>query len=200
MLLGSGDGLFFSRWLRRPLRMGAVVPSGVELARLMAAQVDPAANGLVVELGGGTGVITRALLQAGVAPERLVVVEQDEQLYRLLAKNFPDATVVCGDAGELGALLARLGHTAVETAVSSLPLLAMSERRRTEILKEIFTCLGPDGLLVQYTYRPLMSVVAAELPPWRLESVVAGHCWRNVPPATVWRIRRSGVVNGHAID
>jgi phosphatidylethanolamine/phosphatidyl-N-methylethanolamine N-methyltransferase len=200
MLLGSRDGLFFSRWLRRPLRTGALVPSGSELARLMAAQVDPTADDLVVELGGGTGVITQALLQAGVAPERLVVIEQDEQLHRLLAKNFPSATVVCGDAGQLGTILADLGHAKVGTAVSSLPFLAMSERRRLAILREIFTCLGPDGLLVQYTYRPVVPIVAAELPPWHLESVAVGHCWRNVPPATVWRIRRRTGMNGAAAD
>jgi len=195
MLIGPQDGLFFSRWLRRPLRTGALVPSGNELARVMAAQVDPASEKLVVELGAGTGVITRALLRAGLRPERLVVVEQDEEMYRLLARSFPNATVVCGDAQHLRRLLADLGHTEIGTAVSSLPLLAMSERRRLAILKQIFMCLGLEGSLIQYTYRPVVPIVASELPPWHLESEAVGRCWRNVPPATVWRIRRSAVVD-----
>ena len=197
-MLGPQNGLFFSRWLRRPLQTGAVVPSGRSLARLMAAQVDADGTGLVVELGGGTGAITHGLLSAGVAPERLLVVERDEVLHRLLTRRFPAVKVICADAGRLGAALSRHGVAEADSVVSSLPLLAMPERRRRAILKQIFNCLGPDGELVQYSYRPLVRVVASELPPWRLECRAVGHCWRNVPPATVWRIRRVAAVNGHS--
>jgi phosphatidylethanolamine/phosphatidyl-N-methylethanolamine N-methyltransferase len=200
MLIGPQDGLFFSRWLRRPLRTGAVVPSGRSLARLMASQVDPGTDGLVVELGAGTGVITEALLAHGLEPRRLLVVEQDEAMHGLLLKRFPAARVVCADALQLDVLLRAAGAGQAAAVVSSLPLLSMSERRRQPILKQIFGCLAPGAALVQYTYRPGAPVGAKDLPPWRLEAFPVGRCWRNVPPATVWRITPQLPVGGHGHD
>src|ERR1700736_3040999 len=66
---------FIRSWIERPLTIGAVTPSGKILARTMARYVDPDSDGPVVELGPGTGPVTEALVQAGVAPSRLVLVE-----------------------------------------------------------------------------------------------------------------------------
>ena len=60
----SGDICFFRLWLRRPRRVGAVMPSGRALATAMATCIDAQAPGMVVELGGGTGSITRAIRKA----------------------------------------------------------------------------------------------------------------------------------------
>src|ERR1700755_1948219 len=76
-LLTKTDGVFVARWLRHPLSTASVVPSGARLSKLMARQVDLARPGVVVELGGGTGSITEAILAVGVAPENLVVFERD---------------------------------------------------------------------------------------------------------------------------
>jgi len=59
------------------------------MAAAMARLVPADSQDLVVELGGGTGVITQALLEAGIAPARLIVVERDEALHDLLVKRFP---------------------------------------------------------------------------------------------------------------
>src|SRR5580658_10400197 len=66
---------FIRSWIERPLSIGAVTPSGKILARTMARYVDPDSDGPVVELGPGTGPVTEALVEAGVAPSRLVLVE-----------------------------------------------------------------------------------------------------------------------------
>ncbi|HEX7970510.1 MAG TPA: rRNA adenine N-6-methyltransferase family protein, partial [Stellaceae bacterium] len=144
--------LFLTRWLKAPHRIGAVAPSSRFLARAMAREVDVRQAALVVELGGGTGSITRALLEAGLAPERLVVVERDERLYRLLRTRFPSVRVVQGDAAQLVALLRPLGITAAATVVSSLPLLSMPKRLRRHIVEQCFALLGERGRLVQFTY------------------------------------------------
>src|SRR5579862_9194564 len=87
---------FFRQWLKNPLRVAALSPSGRQLARQMMAELPDAAK-RVVELGGGTGVFTRALLQRGIAPDDLFVLELNETLYAHLHVAFPDAHVVCGD-------------------------------------------------------------------------------------------------------
>src|SRR5581483_7709712 len=127
-LIDEGDkevALFFLRWLQAPGRIGAVAPSSRHLGRAMARQVAVNGSDPVIELGGGTGSVTRALLEAGIAPERLVVVEKDERLYRLLRARFPELRIVKGDARRRRRLLAPLGIGKAAAVVSSLPLISL---------------------------------------------------------------------------
>ena len=70
----ANAGLFFRRWLSNPLQMGSVVPSSPALCRRVAAHAHCAPDEIVVELGAGTGVISRALLDSGLAPCQVVLV------------------------------------------------------------------------------------------------------------------------------
>ena len=71
---------FLKTLVASPRLTGAVAPSGRALARAMAAAAGSPSQGLIVELGPGTGPVTQALIEAGVAPERLVLVEYDRGL------------------------------------------------------------------------------------------------------------------------
>lgn len=159
------------------------------LAREMAAHVDPNSDGLVVELGGGTGVITKALLDAGVAPERLVVVEYDKTFHRLLKKRYPDANVIHGDALNLIDALSSCNGSPVETIVSSLPMKAFPASDRRRIMDQAFAVMGTDGCFVQYTYWFKSPANASILEGLNLARESVGHVWFNVPPATIWRYR-----------
>ena len=77
---------FIRSWIEKPLSIGAVTPSGKVLARTMARYVDPNSPGPVVELGPGTGPVTEALVEAGVAPSRLVLVEFNPAFCRILQR------------------------------------------------------------------------------------------------------------------
>ena len=94
---------FIRSWIEKPLSIGAVTPSGKALARTMARYVDPNASGPVIELGPGTGPVTEALVEHGVDPARLVLVEFNPTFCRLLRTRYPEATVVQGDAYRLAA-------------------------------------------------------------------------------------------------
>ena len=89
---------FIRSWMERPLAIGAVTPSGRPLARTMARYVEPAQTGPVIELGPGTGPVTEALVEQGIDPARLVLVEFNPTFCQLLRVRFPTATVVQGDA------------------------------------------------------------------------------------------------------
>jgi phospholipid N-methyltransferase len=167
------------------------MPSGPALARLMAAQVDSNGAGAVVELGGGTGAITAALLEAGVAADRLVVIERDVELHQLLEKRFPEATVLLADVVRLRSHLRHRGIGTVDTVVSGLPLLSMSERLQRIILNQAFAVMDEDGVFVQFTYGPGSPISRAKLERWNLKARAAGYSWRNVPPATVWRLTKA---------
>ena len=177
-------------WLRNPLRIGAVAPSSPALARSMAQLVGPPAGCRVVELGGGTGAITGALLSHGIDPRHLMVVERDPVLYQALRQRFPDLHLLEGDAAELPALLARHGLEPVNAVVSGLPLLGMPAPVQEAILAAAFRVLLPGGRVIQFTYGP--SIPVRQSVPARLGLVArpAGRVWKNVPPARIWVFER----------
>ena len=182
--------LFLRRWLAHPLRIGAIAPSAPALARAMAeaARTELTNGNLVVELGPGTGSVTRALVAAGVPEERLVLVERDRHLHAWLEGQFPRANVLLSDARQLDEILPAGQAGRVSTVVSSLPLNSLPRRERDEIVRAAFRVLSDDGSLVQYTYgvpSPL-PCEALGLTGRRVKFAAA-----NLPPATVWRFSRA---------
>ena len=116
------DGItFLARWLRRPLGIGAALPSGRMVGRGLARRVQLERPGMVLELGGGTGSVALAIIGAGCPADRLVVVEREPQLASILARRFPGVRVLQGDACELRPLLRREGIGQLATVVSSVP-------------------------------------------------------------------------------
>ncbi|MSP42267.1 MAG: methyltransferase domain-containing protein [Alphaproteobacteria bacterium] len=181
---------FFNLWLQNPTHIGAVVPSGKSLGAAMAAEIDPASAGAVVELGGGTGSITAALLRRGIARGDLVVVEREPSLCEIMRERFPDIRVICGDARELGQLLATAGITHVKAVVSGLPLLSLSKSVEGAILQQCFAVLPPDGFMVQFTYVPRPPVTRSVAVGLNLKAARVGWVLDNFPPASVWVYRR----------
>ena len=146
--------LFFRQWLRSPFSIGAVMPSGRELARAMARASESGSGRLVVELGGGTGNITQALLDGGLPPEQLVVVERDRRLYRVLAARFPGIRILNMDALQALQALGEEYRGEVGSVVSGLPLLSMPPEFQGQLLEESFRLVGRDGDFIQFTYAP----------------------------------------------
>ena len=184
---------FFREWLRHPLRMSSITPSGRQLANMMAAAVSPNAE-RVIELGAGTGVITHALIRHGIKPERLLVVEMNEVLHDLLRHAFPRAHVVCGDARCLRELTGQggtFGTRPVDAVVSSLGLLAMPASVQHDILAAAFDMLRPGGTFVQYTYGPSRPVAPEVCAALGLRARRQGWAWRNLPPARVYVYSRN---------
>lgn len=182
---------FLRQWVRDPVRTASVTPSGRQLARLMVAQL-PAGCSRVVEVGAGTGVFTRALLDAGVEPSRLLVVEINPDLVAFLRARFPDVTVACADARDLGTVVAE--HWPVQdkanAVVSGLGLLSMSSALRTQIVRAACAVLAARGRFIQFTYGPASPVRRSERDALGLRVRRAGFALRNLPPASVFVYER----------
>jgi phosphatidylethanolamine/phosphatidyl-N-methylethanolamine N-methyltransferase len=185
---GLDDEVRFIRsWLERPLSTGAVTPSGKMLARAMARYVDPQSTGPVVELGPGTGPVTEALVEGGVDPSRLVLVESNPAFCRILRSRYPQATLVQADAYSMRRMLETLLLQPAAAMVSGLPLITKPITMRLRLIRDAFDLMLPGAPFVQFTYS-----VAAPLPK-RLGgfSVEASErIWMNIPPARVWVYRR----------
>lgn len=183
----ADNARFIGTWFNRPLVTGALVPSGADLARMMAYYVDSDRSGPVIELGPGTGVITDALLQRGIAEERLILIEYDTDFCTLLRKRFPRALVIQGDAYTLQKTIDSCLAGKVAAIVSGLPLFNKPESMRIRLLRDAFNILQKGAPFIQFTYAVVSPI------PLRARGFIAersARVWRNVPPARVWVYRR----------
>ena len=191
----SESRLLLKLWLKNPLKIGAVAASSPELAAAMARHIPSGSDGYVVELGGGTGPVTRAILDTGVAPDRLVVVERDPVLHRHLAERYPEVRVLQGDAMHLQQLLRREKIHPVKCIVSSLPLLSMKKAIQHRIGAQAFAVLEPGAPFIQFTYG-LFSPLNRRL--LGVSGSVEDRVLQNLPPASVWLYRKGGGRHHHA--
>ena len=191
----SALALFWRRWFSNPMAVGAVAPSAPGLARRMAREVVRGEGEVVVELGPGTGTVTRALIEWGVPEDSLILIERDAEMHGFLVEQFPDATVIHGDATKLGEVLPRQWKGRVSTVVSSLPLLGFSADRRARIADAAFSAMTDHGRLVQYTYSPFCPLRRAAP---HIHGQRTGFAALNLPPATVWRYTSSRSASSHS--
>jgi phosphatidylethanolamine/phosphatidyl-N-methylethanolamine N-methyltransferase len=186
----ADEARFIKRWLDNPKVTGAVSPSGRFLARAMASYVDPDSEGPIIELGPGTGPVTEALLERGIAQERLILVEYDASFCKLLARRFPKARIVQGDAYRLADTLRPVLTAPAASIVSSLPLLTRPERGRLSLLREAFELMQPEGAFIQFTYGLNSPVpLTTRLSGLHFRAEASHSVWLNLPPARVWVYR-----------
>jgi phosphatidylethanolamine/phosphatidyl-N-methylethanolamine N-methyltransferase len=183
---------FVRGWLRDPVGVGLPFPSsGATARRLARAALDASipGGGPVLELGAGTGAVTRALLEAGCPPQRLVAVERDGELCRSLEARFPGVRVLQADALELDATLALARVGSVSVVLSGLPMRAIATEAAVRCYEDAFRLMPPGGAIIQYTYGLRPPVDPQEsVPP--LEAAFVGREWRNFPPMGIWRYSR----------
>lgn len=182
--LPSGRWLFFRRALVHPLQLGTPIPSSPALGRLIASHIGARKNGLTVEIGGGTGVITRQLLAAGVPADRLLVLEIDPEMADYLRATLPEANVTTGDARDLPALLPPSWRGRVDTIVSGIPMAVLSAAYQRQLIDAMFSALAEDGRYLQYTFTLGGSPVRARR--LGLTARRLGTTFGNFPPASVW--------------
>jgi len=184
----SDLGCFIRSWFADPRAVGAVVPSGRALARLMTRGVSPGAR--VVELGPGTGTVTRAILDRGVDEQDLVLVENDARFAAMLATRFPRATVLEADATQPHQGLEALSGT-IDCVISGLPLVLFSNQDKRKVLRLWSSLLAEDGAVYQFTYRARCSIPKRLLAERGLRAARVGMVALNVPPAFVYRVERA---------
>lgn len=163
-------------------------PSGRALASIITSELS-ARTGRVLELGPGTGVFTQAMIDKGVQEKNLVLLEYNATFSALLTQRFPRASLLQMDVCDLESL-PRIDGAYVDAVVCGLGLLNMPAHQVAAILRGAFLQLKPGGRLYLFTYGFKCSVPAHILDALDLEAVRIGRTYRNVPPATTYRIQR----------
>lgn len=179
----ANKSLFFKRWLANPLQMGSIIPSSATFSRLIAERVQYDRDEVVVELGAGTGTVTRALLGAGVPAEKLVVVEIVPDMANHLRKTFPGVHVVCGDGFELPRVLEQARAGRVGDVICGIPLVMLPFPTQQKIVGAMLAASPTRGFL------HLSYCITSPLPSAKLGLTGKRLAWtmKNFPPGGVWR-------------
>jgi phosphatidylethanolamine/phosphatidyl-N-methylethanolamine N-methyltransferase len=174
----------FRRFLANPGMIGSITPSSPALAEAMTRQIGQGVA--VFEIGAGTGAITRRIQNTSLSGP-LVVFEQDHLMAEYLRLRVGHAKVVEGFFHDTVGGLREIPDRLV--ILSSVPFKSLSEKLHSKTVDAICRILlaSPNRRLIQYTYfnRPPFIPRHRNL-RWRRITRV----WANLPPATVWELRR----------
>jgi phospholipid N-methyltransferase len=184
--------LFLGKFLTQLTRgnpIASIAPSSRWLARTTVRNIawDRARN--LVELGAGTGPITRVLAERARPDCRVIVVERDRDFAGLLRDRFgdlPNFEIVEGDALDLARLLADRGIGRVDHVISGLPVPSFSRELQRDFFRVVRAILGPEGSFNQITeiawvywplYRKYFDRVEFAFEPRNLPPSGAYVCW-----------------------
>ena len=164
--------------------MGSIVPSSQALCRRVVQHAACGPDELVLELGAGTGVISRALLDAGLPAHRLVLVEIVPALVDHLRQALPGVRVIQGDARDLPALLAGIGAR-VGAVICGVPLVLLPRSEQQRFVASI-NAVAPGTGFLHYSY-----CVTSPISTAKLGLTARRLAWTplNFPPASVWHYR-----------
>ena len=179
--------LFFRRFLAHPFRLASILESSPALSRLVAEHLPREPGEYVVELGAGTGPVTRALLASGVPADRLVAVEIDAQMAGFLRQSLPGVRVIEDDALALAEALPPETLGSVGAVVCGVPISLLPAAQQRELVDLMLSLLPPGRPFVAYTHRLSSPLPAADL---GLTGERRAFTLLNLPPASVWAFRR----------
>jgi phosphatidylethanolamine/phosphatidyl-N-methylethanolamine N-methyltransferase len=182
----QGPVLFWRQTLKNPRQVCSLFPSSPFVGRAMTTVLGDRIDSHIIELGAGTGAVTRQLIRNGVQPEKLTLIEIDSQLGGHLRRRFQDVDVVIAPAQDLAKLWQERNGGCVGAIVSTLPMRLFSKKLIYLVMKNSLQVLEDGGMFVQFTYRqnspvPPRVVKALHMKAWRYTRV-----WLNLPPAAIW--------------
>lgn len=182
--MASDFTVFLSEMMRNPREVSAIAPSSAAVARKMTEGVETV-TGPIVEIGPGTGSFTKAILDRGVTPDRLILMELNPRFCDDLRQKFPGVTVLNQPAQEIE----KIGVRDLGCVISGVPVLARPQIQR-DVVGRAFNVMAPDGVFVQITYSPNAPIPTDMQAQMGLTAHKRGTVWANLPPARVFEFRR----------
>ena len=179
---------FLKSFLLGPRRVGAVLPTSRHTARVMIDMAPVHAARCIVELGAGTGPLTKELVPRLGRGSRLLAFEIDATLARALDAELTDprVRVVADSAAELEA---HLEGKRPEIIFSALPFTSLPVAVRDDLLDTARRVLADDGVMVVLQYSPFVEGALRA----RFGSVERRVSLLNVPPAFLYACRPAPV-------
>ena len=146
---------FLRQYLRHPFTVGAIAPSGKELARKMMEPVDFSRAECIVEYGPGTGAFTKELCRRKKPGTRLIIIEQNSDFYKTIRERFggvPNVEVLHGSAENADRYLSARGIRRADYVVSGLPFTSLPKQVSLKIFDATRRVIGAEGKFITFQY------------------------------------------------
>lgn len=143
---------FLQRFLRKPGTVGAIAPSSPELAQKMIEGIKADENNVVLEIGCGTGAITKFLQKLIFDKKSFIGIEIEENFVERLEKEIPALNIVCGDACNATKILADHQLGKVSYIISGLPFVVLPKEVSDGILHEVDKLMEKGCLFRTFQY------------------------------------------------
>ncbi len=176
---------FFKKFLAKRKEVGSILPSSNALVRKITNAIPFNEINTMVELGGGTGAITHALVKNKKRKTKLLVFEPDDQFFLLLKKKFSgdkNTTILKEKAENLDAILKKLNLQSPECIVCSLPFISLGREKTAKILREVKKCMNRESRFIFFQYTPLL--IPFFLKQFEIKKI--SYVIFNVPPALLF--------------
>lgn len=175
---------FLKEFIREKKTVGSLIPSSRFLALKMLESIDYSKNKVIVELGPGTGVFTRKIVNKLPDDVFFLVFELNEEFYHQLNNEFdqPNVVIIHDSADQISNYLKQYNFEKVDVIISSLPFANFDEDLRISILSKIYETLNSDGKFIQFQY----SLQSKKALKTLFKEVKIGFTALNIPPAFIY--------------
>ena len=145
---------FLRAFIKNPSKVGAIAPSSTELVSEMLQGITPDEQNIVLELGVGTGAVTKHLQSVIPNKGAYLGIELDRGLVRSLSNKFPDLNIVCGSAADAYAIHQDSGLGKVRYLVCCLPFTSLPKEVSEDVIIELekFMDEGCELRIFQYAH------------------------------------------------
>jgi phosphatidylethanolamine/phosphatidyl-N-methylethanolamine N-methyltransferase len=179
--------LFLSHFRKSPRTVGAIAPSSQKLARAMLDGLTLEPGTRVVELGPGTGAITREIATRLPPGAPCLAIDIDPVFTARVSSRWPHIDAICDRAEHLLDIVRHRQLLPVDHIISGLPFASLPTDATRAIVDAIAATLRPGGTFTTFQYvhayalppaiavrrtlsermasRPAFRVVLANLPP-----------------------------------
>ena len=187
--------IFISKFLRNPIRVGAIAPSSKYLARKMVEWPDLEHANAVIEYGPGTGAFTGAIRKEISESCAFFAIEQDSSLTKVFQEKYPNEKIYIDSVLNVKKICEGEGVEQVDCIVCGLPWAAFSDTMQVQFMDAMMGVLKPGGQFVTFAYLQGLLLPAGQHFKHRLweyfsEVSTSKTVWLNCPPAFVYQCRR----------
>jgi phospholipid N-methyltransferase len=186
--MSNGLFEFIRAAVKDPRKVSTPFPTLKFLAQALIKHSTLSQDHNIVELGCGTGAITKHILDAGPY-DSYVGVEISSSMIDFLQRSYPDNTFIKASADNLDGYIE---SNSVDVVISSLPWTMFSGVVQEAIIEEIMRILKPGGHFVTFICLHALPLPGAA----RAQKLFKSHfsqfeycesITRNLPPANIYR-------------
>lgn len=171
------------RFLAAPRTIGSVAPSSPALTESMLENVNWDKVKTVVELGAGTGVFTKAIIERAASETHIFIFEIDDELRDKLEKE--TGRTIYSNASNMREALTNEGIGKIDLIVSSIPYTVLPQKTTESIMQALQGCIEEDGTFVAFQYSLQMKKTFQQI----FTDVKTRFVALNIPPAFVYECK-----------